>query len=133
MRLMAFSSRSRCQVACLGVRIEAWMDLGCPLRSNLILSYPICPHEFWSDRYSRWMRTTPSQYKTIQIVHSRLLTVCVYGACSYSMEYSRSRMTAGTLHIRPCSIPSLLVAFVLVPGIGEILWARPGQYGIQEE
>jgi hypothetical protein len=43
-----------------------------------------------------------------------------------------SRPSAGTLHIRPCSIPSLPVAFGLVPGIGEILWTRRVRYGIHE-
>lgn len=45
----------------------------------------------------------------------------------------KSRPSAGTLHIRPCSIPSLPVAFGLVPGIGEILWSRRVRYGIREE
>lgn len=45
----------------------------------------------------------------------------------------KSRPSAGTLHIRPCSIPSLPVAFGLVPGIGEILWTRRVRYGIHAE
>lgn len=48
-------------------------------------------------------------------------------------KYSQSSLTAGTLHIRPCSVSSLPMAFGLVPGIGEILWTRRARYGIREE
>lgn len=125
---MAFSSRSTCQVA-------AWVCVlkpGSGARVDLILSYltrSVPTNMGVTDRCGRLLRST-KQYKLSRAAYCLFVCMDHVATLQNTLE---SRPSAGTLHIRPCNVPSLPVAFGLVPGIGEILWTRRARYGIHEE